>query len=186
MATWKIIPASILIALVYEFTVLLFTANADKFIKWKTSPARTAAFASFIINLFFWQAWDGRTAGREDSPLEGGQGGVLSQDILFYIIIFLKVFASWLLSWLNYTYSDLFVKLWKENQLSANNEDLATRNSKLATKNQELTTRNRELKTDVKDRITRLDYLTCPHCLRAFEKIHGLNGHIGKCPERDA
>ncbi|CAN0050054.1 unnamed protein product [Chrysoparadoxa australica] len=160
---WKRTAASVLIALVYECSVLLFTANSDKLGK-GTSIA--VAWTSFIINLFFWQAWD---------PVQEGLVG--------YLMMFFKVFASALIAWLNYTYADLFVKLWKERMLlfkyTINQKEFEELMREKVLLRAELSTLN----DNVKERKSQIEKTTCPHCRQHYPSQAGFNSHVGKCSE---
>lgn len=92
MAGWKVMTASWLISIVYEFTVLLFAANKSGEGDYK--PAVLAA-ASFFIHVYFWQAYD----------LSVG-----------WVVVAYRYFISAMLAYMNYIYSDLFVTLWCKQQ----------------------------------------------------------------------
>lgn len=169
---WKRTAASVLIALVYECSVLLFTANSDKLGK---GTAVAVAWTSFIINLFFWQAWHGGTGFEEVSPIEGGLKGVL--------MIFFKVFASALIAWLNYTYADLFVKLWNERGIRFEARLLVDNLEDLKKKYQDLTQQLQSMRKEVSDRKQQLEKTTCPHCREHYPTQAGFNSHVGKCSE---
>lgn len=161
---WKRLTASILIAFVYECSVLLFTANSDKLGK---GTAQAVAWTSFIINLFFWRAWD---------PVYGW-------TLVGYLMIFFKIFASALIAWLNYTYADLFIKLWHERGRIFQAQLLLANYEDMKAKHQTLTDQVKDLRKEIHDRKQQLEKTTCPHCRSHFPTQAGFNGHVGRCPE---
>lgn len=88
MSSWKATVASTLLAIVYEFTILLFTVNSNRISK---SIPIILAGVSFAFHAWFWEVW------------EGGA-----------FITFFKITVSMVLSYLNYAYSELFFKVWSE------------------------------------------------------------------------
>jgi len=88
MNSWKATVASALIAIVYEFTILLFTVNSNRISK--SVPIILSA-VSFIFHAWFWEIW------------EGGPW-----------ICFFKTVVSIVLAYLNYAYSELFFQVWTD------------------------------------------------------------------------
>lgn len=86
MSSWKATMASILIAIVYEFSILIFTVNADKISK--RIPI-VLSVISFLFNLWFWEVWTGEM-----------------------IIRIMKIVVSGVLAYLNYAYCELFFSLY--------------------------------------------------------------------------
>ncbi|NJO88944.1 MAG: hypothetical protein HC831_08295 [Chloroflexia bacterium] len=92
------ILASFAVAIVFEMTVLIFTANASHRGKYQgpdyTVP-KILAWFHFIINLHFWQAWD--FANHRD---------LVDSSYRFFL--------SALFSYLGYIYAALFVRKYEE------------------------------------------------------------------------
>lgn len=91
----KLIITSYGLAIGIEFIILLFTANQelkrDPAEEKKVTPPLIFGISSFIINFFFWKAYD------FSRPIEW---------ILF------SIFISALLAYINYSLSELFVRKW--------------------------------------------------------------------------
>ena len=137
----KRLMASILIAIAYEFTQLLFTVNKDKI--HKNSPL-LIAIASFLINVFFFQAW------KDENNIP------ITNTNADYIIIGFKFFMSALLAYLTYTYAELFLAKWEESNITESLKQLSTiwkkRKQEINTFEQEkekITTSNETLKQEI-------------------------------------
>lgn len=169
---WERSAASWLLALGWEFTLLICTSNTQ-FLN-KRIPV-IVAIASGIIVLFFIQAFD------IDQP---------------FIELSKRWFIGTLVATINYIYTELFYAKWKELQHS---KDLSLKVSNLES---EVTTRTVELgdannqlsksKADI-ERLTayvaelenfkrkEVEKLTCPYCKIAHDTIYRLGSHKGIC-----
>lgn len=172
MVAWEKLLATWVMALGWEFTVLITTCNTRHINK--HIPV-IMAIASGIIVLFFIQAFDGS---RE--PL----------------LIAQRWFVGLLAATINYIYAELFYAKWKERadqkefpirldetvkQLDEARRSLGETGSMLAERDRELA----ELRSTVNDlerfrtRIQR--ELTCPHCKVIQETWGILQAHKGHC-----
>ena len=88
------ILASFAVAITYEFTVLIFTANRHQ--RGGKIPVVLAIF-HFFINCYFWKAWD-------------------FADHLNLVDTAYRFFLSGLFSYLGYIYATLFVEKYQERQ----------------------------------------------------------------------
>ena len=133
------------IAIVFEFTVLIFTANNDHnrernwFENLFTIP-KVLAYFHFVINCYFWQAW---------SIAEHANG----------IDTFYRFFLSALFSYLAYIYSSLFVRKYRERkeqiqdlqqkgQLESDNDQLRSQVDELQSAYDQLKSDHGQLKSD--------------------------------------
>lgn len=172
MTGWERELASWLLALGWEFTLLITTCNTQHLNR--KIPA-LVAIASGVIVLFFIHAFD------------AGQP---------YIELYKRWFIGLLIATINYIFTELFYSKWKELQLNKSltartvelEAILTSRESKLT----ELTNHFEESKMTIENltqQVTELaDYkrreiekLTCPHCQQVFETIYKLTSHKGIC-----
>jgi len=172
MTGWERELASWLLALGWEFTLLITTCNTQHLNR--KIPA-FVAIASGVIVLFFIHAFD------------SGQPN---------IELYKRWFIGLLISAINYIFTELFYSKWKELQankiMSARMTELET---SLAAKSKELTQAITELdqsRTTIANltiQVTELEAykrrevekLTCPHCQQVYETIYKLTSHKGSC-----
>lgn len=172
MTGWERELASWLLALGWEFTLLITTCNTQHLNR--KIPA-FVAIASGVIVLFFIHAFD---AGQSD------------------IELYKRWFIGLLISAINYIFTELFYSKWKELQtnkiLSARVNELET---SLMAKVNELTEATTELNQSKQtiDKLTiqineleeykkrEIGKLTCPHCQQVYETIYKLTSHKGIC-----
>jgi len=172
MTGWERDLASWLLALGWEFTLLITTCNTQ-YLNRKI-PAFVAV-ASGVIVLFFIHAFD---AGQAE------------------IELYKRWFIGLLISTINYIFTELFYSKWKELQLNKSlaarvvelEAILTTRESQLT----ELTNKFEESKVTIENltqQVTELaeykrremEKLTCPHCQQIFETVYKLTSHKGFC-----
>ena len=172
MTGWERELASWLLALGWEFTLLITTCNTQHLNR--KIPA-FVAIASGVIVLFFIHAFD---AGQPD------------------IELYKRWFIGLLISAINYIFTELFYSKWKELQtnkiLSARVTELETSLTAKANKLTEATTELDQSKQTI-DNLTiqvreleeykkrEIDKLTCPHCQQVYETIYKLTSHKGIC-----
>jgi hypothetical protein len=172
MTGWERELASWMLALGWEFTLLITTCNTQHLNR--KIPA-FVAIASGVIVLFFIRAFD---SGQPD------------------IELWKRWFIGLLISAINYIFTELFYSKWKELQL---NKSLSARVSELETsltgKSNELTqtTTELDLAKQTIDNLTiqvtelekykkrEMEKLTCPHCQQVLETIYKLTSHKGTC-----
>ena len=164
--------AANMIAVVFIFTTLLFMVNASRSIKW---GKYFLAIVAFIINLYFWNAFQGNT-----------------EDILF------KLFISAVIASMDFGFAHLFDNMWKERLDHVDKEIIGQSKDQLIQQIAELEQTKSleeqklatiELETEVAQqalnkRIAKIDDHSCPHCGSYYESIKALNGHLGQCKER--
>ena len=178
MDKWKVQIASYLVAITFEFTVLIFTANSDKLRNGSKIPLLLAV-ASFILNCWFWGAFKFTNL------------IIISQSRSDVI---LRYFVSALIAYLNYIYSHLFVHIWEvrasEKNLIADLKRIESLNRELRDRNQEkhsnLQAVERELylkKAELKSIKKRLQELACPYCGDIQQNERALRAHIPRCPK---
>lgn len=173
MPTFSRAVSSIVLAIGFEFTVLLTTTNS-KYLKGKWGTF-VFALTTFIISAFFFEAFD------FNQPR---------------IIILFRFFASLIIALVNYVYSDLFSARWVDyiNQekiseeltfLKKNNLELT---NKYAESQAELKNAQLDLKSSLKklselekEKTNRIASLTCPYCQSVFASESKLRGHKGRC-----
>ncbi len=172
MEPWEKLSATWLMALGWEFTVLITTCNIKHI--HKRIPV-VMAICSGIIVLFFIQAFDDK------------------QTVL---TIVQRWFVGILAATINYIYAELFYKKWNErndfihlpikvNQLQSKLDDSRRQaieyESKLV-----------QLQSSLNEKILRADHLerykikidkelTCPHCKFVHETFGSLHAHKGHC-----
>jgi hypothetical protein len=169
---WERSMASWLLALGWEFTLLITTCNTQ-FLN-RRIPI-LVAIASGIIVLFFIQAFD------------------VDQR---FIELSKKWFIGILVATINYIYTELFYSKWKDLQYS---RDLSLKviglESEIKTRTEELSDANNQLSKSKADVERLIDYvaelenfkrkevekLTCPYCKNAYENIYKLGSHKGIC-----
>jgi hypothetical protein len=173
MTGWERELASWLLALGWEFTLLITTCNTQHINR--KIPA-LVAIASGIIVLFFIRAFDSNQSNVE--------------------MISKKLFIGLLISAINYIFTELFYSKWKELQI---NKSLLARVSELEIN---LTAKTNELINAINElghseqtinklmiQVTELEEykkremekLTCPHCQQVYETIYKLTSHKGIC-----
>lgn len=172
MTGWERELASWLLALGWEFTLLITTCNTQHLNR--KIPA-FVAIASGVIVLFFIHAFD---AGQPD------------------IELYKRWFIGLLISAINYIFTELFYSKWKEKQLNKSQAErvieLETILESRQTQLTEAVTNLQGTKTDL-EKLTcyvaeleeykqrEIAKLTCPHCQQVFETIYKLTSHKGVC-----
>lgn len=169
---WERSMASWMLALGWEFTLLITTCNTQ-FLNRRVPLI--AAIASGIIVMFFIEAF------AFDQPI---------------IELSKRWFMGILVTTINYIYTELFYAKWKEMQLQ---KDLSVRVGELEIvankRSEEIKEKDTELTKARADVDHMLDYvaelevfkkreirkLTCPHCNQVSETIYKLNSHKGLC-----
>ncbi|MEQ8906418.1 hypothetical protein [Ekhidna sp.] len=152
--------ASYLIAFVVVFSLLIFSANLDKFklnrfedsgawIKW------VLFLFTIVINAYFWDVTKGD-----------------NQTIFFksVLVVFLGI--------TDYAYNHLFVSSWMDKQ-SLNRA--FTSLSQLQAKESDLRAKVSKLSTSLSELIARQDPKVCPRCGKAFDNSNQRNGHLRSC-----
>lgn len=139
MQGYKLYLTSFGLAIGIEFIILLFTANnrhiaqasacANDEPKWKSNQDKVIftapvvfGISSFIINFYFWKAYD------------------FSRDWQW---ILFSIFISWLLAYINYKLSELFITKWS---VHLNQVDLQVKCNELEVIKDELQLKRNELK----------------------------------------
>jgi hypothetical protein len=175
MDTWEKFAATWVMALGWEFTVLLTTCNTRHINK---HIPLVMALASGVIVLFFIQAFDFTVP---------------------WIVVLQRWFVGTLAAAINYIYAELFYAKWQErSQKQAMPMKLAETESELV----QLRSKVNELQSDVDERHSvfiqtqreldelrrfksRIDSeLTCPHCSKLQPAFGTLHAHKGHCSER--
>lgn len=172
MEPWHATAAAWALAMGWEFTVLITTCNV-RFVSSRL-PA-VLAICSGIIVLFFIQAFDGRQASLE---------------------LIMRWFIGIIVATINYVYSELFYKKWKE---AIHHRELDTQLAELRIQFEvngvELTNSQSELKRAKADierlvnyvaeleafKATEIEKLTCPYCKAIQSTVFKLNSHKGTC-----
>lgn len=164
--------ASILVAFVVVFSLLVFSANIDRFKLTKYGDGdwikRVMFLFTLFINAFFWEAW---TIGEESSNYGADSGLVIGFKIT--ITLFMAVF--------DYAYNHLFISLWFEKQererasLSVVNLLGTESNLKQAISKQQ---------ASLKQLIRKQDPKVCPRCGNQFENLNQRNGHLRGCKNK--
>lgn len=163
MARWERFMAAWTLAIGWEATVLITTVNTHHL--HKRVPI-LMALCSGVIMLFFIQAFDS------------------SQPNL---VIIQRWFVGLLVAYLNFAYSELFVKKW--NEFIALNETptkLIESQSSVNQLRSELNEARSELNQlhDLRQFQSNIvKQLTCPHCKQHFETFGSLHAHKGYCTE---
>ncbi|MEQ8531658.1 MAG: hypothetical protein RIB86_07385 [Imperialibacter sp.] len=161
--------ASILVAFVVIFSLLLFSAHLDRF---KLSKSGTGdwikrilfAFTLFV-NFFFWSAWS-------DDGADTGTQTALVVGFKMTIVLFFALF--------DYAYNHLFISLWNERFQAANIKQSVA----------ELEATSRQLQQAISEGSARLseilardDPKVCPRCGNTFESPNHRNGHLRTCKQ---
>lgn len=168
MSWWEKFLATWVLALAWEFTVLITTVNARHINR--HIPA-VMAISSGIIILFFLRAFD-------------GDAGAL--------ILTQRWFVGILVATINFIYAELFYKKWTERmaliqkpdelqQLHADLQQARARVQQLEAKQQQHAAAEHELKRLRQFHEQTLKELTCPHCGTAQPSYGSLNAHKGHC-----
>ncbi len=172
MQHWEKIAATWLMALGWEFTVLITTCNTRHINK--QIPA-IMAICSGIIVLFFIQAFDG-----EQTALTLVQ----------------RWFVGVLAATINYIYAELFYKKWMErsdvielplkvNELQSMVNELQRqvneRESMLNAARAQLNQKNNDMNDLVRFKKNIDSELTCPHCKVIQDRFGTLHAHKGHC-----
>lgn len=165
--------SSIVLAVGFEFTVLLTTTNSQ-YVKGKWA-ALIFAITTFFISTFFFEAFD------------------FSQKP---VIVCFRFFASFIIAFVNYIYSELFTMKWHrfkmqksmkeelEKSLAENSllgSQLKESKAKIAILDTELKNSLVKLQNLEKQEKARLKVLTCPYCNEVFKTEARLRGHKGRC-----
>lgn len=174
MTDWEKLVATWLMALGWEFTVLITTCNTRHINK---NIPGIMAVASGVIVLFFIQAFD---------------------DTQTWLTIAQRWFVGVLAATINYIYAELFYAKWKErnelNELPAKitwyEREVTTLQSRLEQTRSELNLYKSGM-DEVSTKLVELDRykqkvereLTCPHCKQKFETYGSLHAHKGYCTE---
>lgn len=164
MGEAKRLIASVLVAIVFEFSVLITTANSNHLSK--KVPVVLAVCGFFLI-VWFWRAWEGSA-----------------------ILVFYKFFVSALQAYLNYLYSDLFLSKWNEKGMLADINDIERKMDQKLSQYDRIESELNEINSEIddanqllNDKIRKLDENTCPHCGDVMNGTNGLNAHVGRCKE---
>jgi uncharacterized membrane protein len=172
MTGWERELASWLLALGWEFTLLITTCNTQHLNR--KIPA-FVAIASGVIVLFFIHAFD---AGQPD------------------IELYKRWFIGLLISAINYIFTELFYSKWKELQtnkslsarvgdleisLTAKVNELTEATTELDQSNQTIEKLTKQLTELSEYKRREIEKVTCPHCLQVFETIYKLTSHKGAC-----
>ncbi|MEP0987512.1 hypothetical protein [Ekhidna sp.] len=158
--------ASYLVAFVVVFSLLIFSANLDKFklnrfadsgawIKW------VLFLFTLVINAYFWRLWEG------DSQVGNPKLTIFFKAV---IVIFFAIF--------DYAYNHLFVSSWMDKQALSK---AFTSLSQLQAKENELQARVSKLSASLSELIAREDPKVCPRCGKTFDNSNQRNGHLRSC-----
>lgn len=169
---WERYTASWMLALGWEFTLLITTCNTQ-FLN-RRIPV-IAAIASGIIVLFFIQAFE-----FNQSAIE----------------LFKRWFIGTLVATINFIYTELFYAKWSRLQKQRNLEErISELESQVGTKNTELAATNLKLEkanADVERLVdyvaelevfkkNEMDKVTCSFCKQIFKSVYHLNSHRTNC-----
>ncbi|SRR5260221_5696557 len=172
MTGWERELASWLLALGWEFTLLITTCNTQHLNR--KIPA-FVAIASGVIVLFFIHAFD---AGQQD------------------IELYKRWFIGLLISAINYIFTELFYSKWKELQtnkllplkvgeleinLTANANELIKATTELDQCKQTINKLTAQLMELEEYKQREIAKLTCPHCQQVYVTIYKLTSHKGMC-----
>ena len=165
--------SSIVLAVGFEFTVLLATTNSQ-YLKGKWG-AGIFAITTFFISAFFFEAFD------------------FNQSL---VIISFRFFASFIIAFVNFIYAELFTSKWEEykghKKLKEELEKYLTENKIISNKLEQSDQFKRQLQNQLqlanqrllgfeKREKARLKYVTCTYCQEVFETEAALRGHKGRC-----
>ncbi|SNT28832.1 hypothetical protein SAMN05421640_3205 [Ekhidna lutea] len=159
--------ASHLIAFVVVFTLLIFSANLDRFKVHQHDSGSWIKVALFVftitVNFFFWRCWEG---GVENEP--------------YQLSIFFKITITLFLGIFDYGFNHIFISAWKEKQSLSK---LSFSLSQLKEKESELQVRVSKLSASVSELIAKHDKKRCPRCHADLPSIHARNAHLRTCHE---
>ena len=173
MSEFSRTASSIVLAVGFEFTVLLTTTNSQ-YLKGKWG-AGIFAITTFFISAFFFEAFD------------------FSQSL---VIISFRFFASFIIAFVNYIYAELFTSKWEEykghKKLKEKLEKYLEENKVIGNQLEQTNQTNQLLQNQLKEANQRLEglekrekarlkYLTCNYCKDVFETEAALRGHKGRC-----
>lgn len=163
--------ASILVAFVVVFSLLIFSAHIDRFKLSKYGSGEWIKRLMFVftlfINAFFWQVW-----------ITDKDSNSSTADV--WLILGFKITITIFFATFDYAFNHLFISLWNEKNTEAKlNQSL----SQLELKASKLELSTSKAQAKLSQLIAADDPKVCPRCARNFDNPNQRNGHLRSCKE---